>query len=325
MTPRRSVAVVLVLLFALALQMPAGAWNDRGHMLVAFIAFNRLTPTAKAEVGRLLKFNPQFDTWVSGLPSTMTEEQRTLRAFLQAALWPDFIKGHGKYVTDGSDNGNTPPPGPSASQNIGYSDFNRHKYWHFKDIGFSDDGTATSPPPDVNAQSAIELMRTALAASATSDDVKSYDLVWLIHLVGDVHQPLHAAQRFSKQTPGGDAGGNLLKLSCTDVMCGGNLHSQWDGLLGAKTTFASVSGSATQLDTKLDPAGGTSTNVGEWIDESVAIAKADGYRTAAGTPLPAPTASLTKEYLKRAGGAGQIRVVLGGRRLATLLNDALGK
>jgi hypothetical protein len=325
MTPRRSVVVLLVLLIACALQVPAGAWNDRGHMLVAFIAFNRLTPTAKAEVGRLLKFNPQFNTWVSGLPADTSDEQRTLRAFLQAALWPDFIKGHPKYVTDGSDNGNTPPPGPSASQNIGYSDFNRHKYWHFKDIGFSDDGTATSPPPDVNAQSAIELMRTALAAAGTSDDVKSYDLVWLIHLVGDLHQPLHAVQRFSKPTPGGDAGGNLLKLSCTEVMCDGNLHAQWDGLLGTRTTFASVSASATQLDQKLDPAGGNSTNVGEWIDESVAIAKSDAYQTAANTPLPAPKAFLTTEYLKRAGGAGQIRVVLGGRRLATLLNGALGQ
>jgi len=115
-------------------------------------------------------------------------------------------------VTDGPNNGNTPPSDPSASQNIGYADFNRHKYWHFKNVPFSDDETATKEPPSVNAQSEIELMRTALGASGTSDDIKSYDLVWLVHLVGDVHQPRHAVARFSKPLPNGDAGGDLLKL-----------------------------------------------------------------------------------------------------------------
>ena len=46
------------------------------------------------------------------------------------------------------------------------------------------------------------------------DALKSYDLSWLLHLVGDVHQPLHASTRVSSTDPGGDAGGNLLKLNC---------------------------------------------------------------------------------------------------------------
>jgi hypothetical protein len=322
----RSVVAALVLVAALPFQAPVGAWNERGHMLVAFIAFNHLTPGVKTEVGRLLELNPQFKTWTKNLPAGTTKEERTLAAFLQASIWPDFIKTEPKYVTDGSDNGNTPPPGPSAAQNIGYADLNRHKYWHFKDIAFSDDGTATVAPPAVNAQGEIELMRKALSASGTSDDVKSYDLVWLIHLVGDVHQPLHAVARFTKPHPAGDGGGNLLKLEkCSaDVACEANLHSQWDRLLGMQTAHASVSKSANALDTKLNPPGGQSTEVATWIQESVDIAKADAYRTAVNTRLPAPKAFLTNDYLKRAGGRGQERVVLAGRRLATLINEALG-
>ncbi|WP_375779209.1 S1/P1 nuclease [Bradyrhizobium sp. ma5] len=46
------------------------------------------------------------------------------------------------------------------------------------------------------------------ASSSASDDVRSYDLVWILHLVGDAHKPLHAAARYTLQIPHGDAGGN---------------------------------------------------------------------------------------------------------------------
>jgi len=43
--------------------------------------------------------------------------------------------------------------------------------------------------------------------------LKSYDLTWLIHLVGDVHQPLHCVARITKGDPEGDKGGNDVKLT----------------------------------------------------------------------------------------------------------------
>src|SRR5262245_48474805 len=61
----------------------------------------------------------------------------------------------------------------------------------------------------------IPVFRAALPyGSGADDDVRSYDLVWLIHLVGDAHQPLHATARFSKTFPDGDAGGNPVKIDC---------------------------------------------------------------------------------------------------------------
>ena len=41
-------------------------------------------------------------------------------------------------------------------------------------------------------------------------DLASYDLPWLVHLTGDVHQPLHCTSRFTKPQPHGDQGGNLV-------------------------------------------------------------------------------------------------------------------
>jgi S1/P1 Nuclease len=38
----------------------------------------------------------------------------------------------------------------------------------------------------------IAVFRKTLADKTISDDIRSYDLAWLLHLVGDVHQPLHA-------------------------------------------------------------------------------------------------------------------------------------
>jgi hypothetical protein len=100
----------------------ARAWNDQGHMMVAAVAWERLTPAARQKVSRLLRQNPQYGTWIAGVPA----QQRDEIAFLRAATWPDFIKSAPGYVMDG----NT-PSGPDAARNIGYSDHLQHRYWHF--------------------------------------------------------------------------------------------------------------------------------------------------------------------------------------------------
>ena len=70
-------------------------------------------------------------------------------------------------------------------------------------------------------------------SSSRSDDIKSYDLVWLLHLVGDAHQPLHATSRLTRQFPQDDNGGNQERL-CRAFSCNMKLHAFWDALLGDK-------------------------------------------------------------------------------------------
>jgi hypothetical protein len=304
---------------------PVHVWNPEGHMVVAFIAFRHLTPAAKKEVGRLLKLNPQYATWIQGLPAGATDERRALAALMRAADWPDFIKGAPGYQLDGPNGGNTPPPGPEASQNIGYVDRKQHRYWHFVNVPFSDDNTPTSPAPGVNAQSEIEILRTALGQSSTSDDIKSYDLAWLAHLVGDVHQPLHAVARFTHADPDGDRGGNDVHLHCGGgLQCAGNLHAEWDNLLGNTTDPATISSLGTSLDNGPVPPGADIKDLNVWIQESATLARSTAYRNPAGVALGDPNATVTLAYVNRAKAAAKQRVVLAGRRLAVLINDALG-
>ena len=157
------------------------AWWDGGHMQIAAVAYDRLDPAVRAKVDALIKLNPDYSKWIGGV----ADADRDRFAFVHASTWADDIKGEDGYT----DSGDT-PTSHNAARNIGYADKLRHKYWHYLDLPFSPDGTAVRPPDPVNALTQIKALTTALASNA-SDDVKSYDLVWLIHLVGDAHQPLH--------------------------------------------------------------------------------------------------------------------------------------
>ena len=116
---RTVAAVALGALVVRAAMVDVAGWNPHGHKVVAYLAFQHLTPAAKARVFTLLKLNPLYKVWISGLPPGSTNERLNRRAFVEAAHWPDFIKSAPNYVDDGSDGGNTPPNSPSASQNIG--------------------------------------------------------------------------------------------------------------------------------------------------------------------------------------------------------------
>jgi hypothetical protein len=178
----------------------------------------------------------------------------------------------------------------------------------------------------VNARTQIELLRTALGAPGTSDTIKSYAVAWLAHLVGDVHQPLHATSRFTSTDTDGDNGGNNVnKLHCAaGQICPSNLHSLWDGLLGNSTVMTSISALGTTLNSGATPTGAADTDVGTWIQESLDAAKATAYKTTTGTRLGDPSATISVTYVTRAKTLAKQRVLLAGHRLAKLINDAIG-
>lgn len=57
--------VLVCAVLALVLSEPALAWNDRGHMTLAYIAYKQLTPTTRDRVNALLKLNPKYSDWSS--------------------------------------------------------------------------------------------------------------------------------------------------------------------------------------------------------------------------------------------------------------------
>jgi hypothetical protein len=302
----------------LVVAQPAYAWFDGGHMVVAYVAYKNLTPKTRARVDALLKLNPMYAQWTRGV----SDNQKGLVAFLYGAVWPDCIKQHDCSPGYTADGGDTPPGDPSDAQNLGYADKFMHKYWHFVDLPYSA-GAPAQPPKLPNALTEILLLSQAIGTDE-SDDIKSYDVVWLEHLVGDVHQPLHATSRFTKNHPHGDAGGNLVDFC--QKPCKDELHAYWDGLLGDKPSIDEVSQLGQTLLSSAKPAGADSVDPHTWVDDSFGLAKAMVYVVPISSdndpsvPIsPRPDSS----YQVKATALAKSQATLAGYRLADLLNTHL--
>jgi len=319
---KRIFLYICSLLLCIGLAAPAYGWNDIGHMTVAFLAYQQLSPTARARVNDLLKKNPKHDEWMQSLPASASPEDKDMMIFVIAATWADQIKRDHDYTADGSAHGDNPEGSENPTQNTGYDDKKMHKYWHFIDTPFSQDGSALPDTPSPNAQTQIAAFRAVLA-SDSSDDLKSYDLSWLLHLVGDVHQPLHCATRVSATAPDGDAGGNRVKLSCSG--CSSELHAFWDGLLGqSRPSLVEEVNSVIRSAPNLPDADATlaaKSKEQDWVDESFQEAKQAVYKIPIGRgqgPF-----QLTTAYKTVAKRLAIQRVTLAGARLANLLNNEL--
>lgn len=314
-------SVVLGMLWIMAVSVPSYGWFGAGHMTVAYVAYQQLTPATKDRVDALLRLNPEYDTWVTMIPTSASDADKRMMVFMIAATWPDRIKKNGAYKDDGTAGGNI-PDGASSRRNIGYSDLLKHKYWHFVDMPFTQDGTKLtkqqSKIPTPNALTQIIKFRGVLASNRP-DPLKSYDLVWLLHIVGDVHQPLHCTQRFGKTQKNGDAGGNLVKLSSEGTLR--ELHAFWDSRPGdSDSPLAAIN-----VGKNLPPADATLAAIGDasvWIDESFQLAKEKAYVNPP-IGLGAGPFTLNGDYRAEALRIANERVALGGARLANILNNEL--
>jgi hypothetical protein len=308
----------VVLVLAVGLSGQASGWNDRGHMSVGYVAYQRLTPATRVKVNALLKLNPRYGDWAATVDKEApgaSASDKDLMIFMIATMWADGIKRDSTYTQDGSQGGNRPDGSSDPGRNTGYDDLLMHKYWHFIDTPFTTDGTALPAIPTPNAQERIALFRVVLA-STSADELKSYDLTWLLHLVGDVHQPLHAATRVNSSDPGGDSGGNLVKLDCSKC----ELHAFWDGLLGTQHDLNSIRKTAKKLP-RANSADAAKSDEKDWIAESFQAAETTVYSA----PIAAGDGpfTLNTQYKRNAGKLAKQRIALAGARLANLLNTEL--
>ncbi|HEY6971189.1 MAG TPA: S1/P1 nuclease [Candidatus Angelobacter sp.] len=275
------------------------AWGPGGHMIVAKIAYDRLNPHAKAEVDRLIK--------VSINPEDVTAKSPD---FVNAAHWPDDLRS------------------------VKSDEFKPTFEWHFVDTPFSPDNTELPDLPEPNIISALNDEVKVLKSSDASDQDKARALRFLIHFVGDIHQPLHCATQVTEKNPDGDRGGNLFILR----MVGANgrvkkvkLHSYWDGGIdkfpkgGPPPEFAppsldDVSSAAADIinqfpDTDPQWKAGGPFNFDGWAKESFDLAQSVAYDHL--VPDGQPTAAYKKKAIKTT----RERVAWGGYRLAELLNN----
>ena len=308
------------ILLTLIFSRSGDAWNDKTHMTIAYIAYRNLNRHAKDRVDEVLVLHPLYKQWTKDAKVG----RAGLYAFLHAATWPDCIQNSAKcdgYVADGTDNGMTPPVSQESWQNAGYSDKLMHKYWHFIQQPYAED-RVTREVQKPNIETQIQLLTETLNSNA-GDALKSYDLVWVENLVGELHQPLNCISRFSSQHPAGDRNGREVKLC--KAPCDNNLHDYWDNLLGTGDDFTSAMKEGKALARVQNTTWWfDSLDIRKWVNESIEVAKNIVYTP---TIIAADSAGDPTEpdetYHKAAVRAATNQVILAGHRLAALLNTNL--
>jgi hypothetical protein len=306
-------------------------------MTIARIAYQELSDEQKVQVAKILKAHPHYQRFlIAERPQGVAEEEW---AFLQAAVWPDWVRP--PYMR---------PPRPDENEIV--KKYHR-PVWHYINLPVVPPGEKVAvpknlPPPDLDAQgepghvlAAIKKSRTMLRAADMSDECKAIYLCWLLHLVGDLHQPLHCSTLVSKQFPTGDLGGNQFLVSLKEGGPAVVLHAYWDGLLFDESAgFKQIDAKAEALRRspefqrdKLPELKAKDVKV--WADEGFELARTVAYRdgklqglrrgkgmddlTKAKAPLvPADYAAAAERVAAR-------RMVLAGYRLGDLVREALKK
>ena len=286
---------------------PLAAWNATGHRIVAAIAYGRLTPTARAKVDEIIRRHPDYATlFIGDAPADPAARARA--AFLYAATWPDTLRGDARFFDENRKDAVSTPLLP------GFPDMGRHLTWHYFDIPYTPDGFKAPRQPPPNALS--ELRRLIGEIAKTSPMEQAYDLPWLLHITGDVHQPLHATSRFLKSQPGGDAGGNFVYVA-PDT----NLHSVWDNAPGTDIGDAYVSAYAAAVMADFHAPHNPSQNPKKWIEESYALVKSTVYSFGLETGSKIHPITLPSGYEEKAKRISRQRIAEAGYRLAAVLNQ----
>ena len=287
----RPIVAMLVAIAALV-PAPAEAWGNEGHETVALIARSYLTPDVRAKVDALLASDPD----------ALTAPDMGSRA-----TWADAWRGAGHRET--------------AS-------------WHFVDIelaapdlhsacfGFpAPANPASAGPAQDCVVDKVREFSAELASSATPQSERVLALKYLLHFVGDLHQPLHSSDNQ-------DRGGNCVLLSLGGARTV-NLHAWWDTVVVGELGTDPVALAAT-LRARITPAQLTQWRTGDagtWAQEAFGVARTTAYRvgSAPGCGTGAAPIPLPEGYDAAARAAAALQLERAGVRLAAVLNSALAR
>ncbi len=274
--------IILALTLLLLPATSALAYWEYGHQTVAQIAQANLSAKAKGNMARLLRAAPMIGT-----------PKCALRSIEDASIWADCVK----------------------SDNVRWGYTNS---WHYQNVDICKPFDLKSPCAGGNCVSAqIDRNFALLKDKSLPAHVRLEAMAFLIHFVGDLHQPLHAGDR-------SDRGGNDVKARY-GVMSPSNLHAIWDGRLaereisdGPNLVRRYGTAEAAQMSA------GTSA---EWSKESWQLSHDLVYAGALdGDPCgPKPSNIVTVDEADVAASREILRVQIqrGGLRLARLLEEAL--
>ena len=280
-------AAGLALVLLLAAPL-ACAWGPEGHRTIGAIADRLLTPEARAQVLQILA----DDRDKFGNPSART----TLEA---VSVWADEVRGS------------------SADRPA----------WHYDDIPICGTEAKARYCPDGQCNSEqLKRLTAVLGDSRSPARERDEALKWIVHLLGDIHQPLHAANN-------ADLGGNRVAVALEGIHTRGRdtLHKAWDNDLvqlvlhtrdhqRPPPDIGPLASEAAHLEREVGQ--GTPDS---WARESNNLARNVAYRYPgfACNSVPGAIVVLDAGYLDDAELVVRERLLLAGARLATLLNSTL--
>ena len=281
---------------ALALKgVPAFAWGDEGHEVIGLIAEHYLEPTVRERVRLMLAGDDTLLTAVD---------------IAHEATWADKYRDSDRDTT-----------------RVRYL---HTRDWHFVDLeltgadlnGACFGGPALAPGTDASQGPAedcvidkIDEFSAELENPATAERERRLALQFLLHLVGDLHQPLHAGDDH-------DQGGNR-KIVSAPGLAPNTLHHYWDMVFVER-----LGRDAADIAHRIGPTGESDRArwskgaPADWAMESFAVAQSHVYG-----PLPDRGArhryELSSAYLEDATAVTAVQLDKAGVRLAWLLNQAL--
>jgi hypothetical protein len=335
MTPVRISILTICTLCVLA--PPAHAWNAVGHYLVAKVAYAKLTPDERQRVVAVLKEHPHYGNYLSAERPAGVNEQEWV--FMRAAVWSDWVRAPRNFKGD------------IAAHPV-------HKFhrgpWHYINYPYQkgqQDLTLGAPlKQPFNAQQQIPLSVRLAKANAEKDPGRAADVTdaqnravrmcWVIHLVGDIHQPCHVTAWVDPvRLPLGDEGGNKAAIRVDIGAEPTKLHTWWDAMLGTDADAETVEEIAQSLaaDKLLQPEKLPTAKNGDvqaWVQESyelaVKYAYLDGnlpivlwedYQSKAITTGDVPILPVGAE--KQARAVARRQAVIAGTRLAEKLRETI--
>jgi hypothetical protein len=342
----RPLALVLAFCLGLVATRAAG-WNSPGHMIIALVAYDNMSPAAKERAVALLRAHPRFADHFERAQKRAVEKgtdaDKDQWLFAFASTWPDMVRsasGGGGARDDGARSA-----GVTREDVVNYS----RVWWHFIDepvylseaeekvlaptvtFNLKRDPPENPDDPDMNVVQAIKSSARIVGDAAAGNDLRSVRLCWLLHLVGDAHQPLHSSALLTAHRyPGGDHGGNFFNYEH-----GFNLHAFWDDVLCTEEPYETVHLLASSLvhNAELATAGqqaAAQLDPGAWIDEGHELAKQYVYTPEVRQKINAREGhphlgdlNPSPKYEADAETVSERQAVIAGHRLAKLLEQLL--
>ena len=288
---------IICLSLLLGASKPALSWGNDGHKTIALIAQQCLTQSTKNQVAAMLAADTDPLT-----PHDIASE----------ATWADKYRDMDNRTKH----------------------YVQTQNWHFTDIEIDNPDLtaacfgrnplpartlASNGPAEACAVDKIEQFQAELAATNTDAEERLFALKFLLHFVGDLHQPLHSSDH-------NDRGGNDIKVIVDGFphKARDELHGFWD------TQFVDAIGAppaalAKQLLAQITPADASEWAAGspdDWAMEAYRVAKADVYGS---PPLSKDqTQHLDTNYVDTAEVDVRLQLSRAGIRLAHMLSTSLG-